>query len=131
MYETEDADILQSDIGRFIPQGEIVKWWTQQQRKFPTIYSKDEPCPMQHAMNTKLMSYKDDDPSKPIRVIIVGSRWRKDKFMGKQPMYILQNSQTQEWFLTEVTAAHEAEDIGWKLGWDVPPPSPYEWEDHE
>lgn len=122
MYETEDAEITEADIGKFIPQKEMEKWWTQQQKKYPNIFTADEMCPTQHAPGTKLMSYIDDDPNRPERVEVLGSRWRKDKFMGKQPMYILRNQATQEYQLIEVTSAHE-EEIGWQVGWDLPPPT--------
>lgn len=123
MYEEEDAALGEDAVGKFIPQKEIEKWWKAQQKKFPAIFPADEDCPIQHTLGTKLMSYTDDDPNKPVRAEVVGSRWRKDKFMGKQPQYVLKEATNSELQVTEVTSAHESEDIGWKLGWDVPPPT--------
>lgn len=123
MYEDKEEDVTEADIGKFIPQKEMEKWWKQQQKKYPAIFTADEDCPAQHPQGTKLMSYTDDDPNKPVRVEVVGSRWRKDNFMGKQAMYILKDATTSALMSTEFTSAHE-EEIGWQLGWDVPPPTP-------
>ena len=75
------------------------------------------------------MCYEDDDPSKPLRISVVGSRWRKDKRMGKQAMYVIQHAGADAdrgvYDTTEFTTAHEEDpDIGWSLGWDCPPPKP-------
>lgn len=78
------------------------------------------------------MCYENDDPSKPIRIHIVGSRWRKDKLMGKQAVYVIQyaseagGSNTDGTYdTTEFTSAHEEDpEVGWCLGWDCPPPVP-------
>jgi hypothetical protein len=121
LYEEESEAIRDEEIGKFIPPKELLAWWKQQQKKYPKIFTAEEACPTQHALDTKLMSYQDDDPSRPVRVIVKGSRWRKDKFMGKQAMYILEDSVTRELTLTEVTSAHE-EEIGWLVGWNAPPP---------
>ncbi len=122
MYEEADAAVTEADVGKFIPQKEIEKWWKQQQKKFPNIFTAEEVCPQQHKAGTKLMSYIDDDPNRPMRVEVLGSRWRKDPFMGKQPMYIMRDT-GGEFQMTEVTSAHE-EEIGWQVGWDLPPPQP-------
>ena len=68
------------------------------------------------------MCFLDDDPQKPVRIEIVGSRWRKDQLMGKQAIYVvLQDGVYQQ---TEFSSAHEDDpDVGWSLGWDVPPPT--------
>ena len=74
------------------------------------------------------MCYENDDPSKPIRIQIVGSRWRKDKLMGKQAVYVIRHAQggnDGEYDTTEFTSAHEEDpEVGWSLGWDCPPPVP-------
>lgn len=76
------------------------------------------------------MCYEDDDPAKPVRIQIVGSRWRKDKLMGKQAVYVIQRMESNgalsaDYDTTEFTTAHEEDpEIGWSLGWDRPPPSP-------
>ena len=64
------------------------------------------------------MCYENDDPTKPVRVEIVGSRWRKDQLMGQQAMYIvMQDGQAKE---TELSSCHEEDpNIGWCLGWDA------------
>lgn len=70
------------------------------------------------------MCYENDDPSKPIRIRIVGSRWRKDKLMGKQAVYVIQRDEDGPFETTEFTSAHEEDpEIGWCLGWDCPPPN--------
>jgi hypothetical protein len=68
------------------------------------------------------MCYENDDPSRPVRIEIVGSRWRKDQLMGKQAMYVvMQDGQPRE---TELSSCHEEDpNIGWCLGWDVPCPA--------
>ena len=80
-----------------------------------------------------MMCYENDDPSKPIRVQIVGSRWRKDKLMGKQAIYVIQHANATQsgttgdgtYDTTEFTSAHEEDpEVGWSLGWDCPPPVP-------
>jgi hypothetical protein len=82
-----------------------------------------QPCPTQYSFGTKLMCYEDDDPSKPVRIQIVGSRWRKDQLMGKQAVYVIQRQgdNIEVYNTTEFTSAHEEDpEIGWSLGWDVP-----------
>ena len=70
------------------------------------------------------MCYEDDDPSKPVRIQIVGSRWRSDKLMGKQAVYVIQHQGVGDYDTTEFTTAHEEDpEIGWSLGWDCAPPS--------
>jgi len=74
------------------------------------------------------MCYENDDNTKPIRIQIVGSRWRKDKLMGKQAVYVIQHyhdgKASEEYDTTEFTTAHEEDpEIGWSLGWDCPPPT--------
>lgn len=89
------------------------------------------------------MCYQDDDPRKPVRIVICGSRWRKDKLMGKQAVYVIKRAQAIDtnanadtpasphainktdgiYETTEFTSAHEDDpEIGWCLGWDCPPP---------
>lgn len=68
------------------------------------------------------MCYENDDPSKPVRVEIVGSRWRKDQLMGQQAMYIVMQDGTPK--ETELSSCHEDDPaIGWILGWDAPCPA--------
>jgi hypothetical protein len=112
------------DAGKFIPQKEIEVWWASQQKKFPGIYSADDPSPQQHPFNSRLMQYVDDDPNHAVRIEIKGSQWRKDKRMGKTPMYIvIVQDGKGDLTHTELTSAHEGDEIGWQLGWDLPPPT--------
>lgn len=90
-----------------------------------SVTVRTQPCPMQFSAGTKMMCYENDDPSKPIRVQIVGSRWRKDKLMGKQAVYVIQHAQggNDSYDTTEFTTAHEEDpEVGWSLGWDCPCP---------
>jgi uncharacterized protein (DUF736 family) len=68
------------------------------------------------------MCYIEDDPERPLRVEVVGTKWRKDTRMGKQLMYvILQDGTYQE---TEFSSAHEEDpEVGWSLGWNAPSPT--------
>ena len=76
------------------------------------------------------MCYENDDPSKPVRAEIVGSRWRKDALMGQQAMYILMQDNGKP-IETELSSCHEEDpNIGWCLGWDVPCPE-YEFNHDE
>jgi hypothetical protein len=87
---------------------------------------ESQPCPTQHQPGTKMMCYIDDDPNRPIRVTIVGSQWRKDSLMGKQAMYVYEDSAFGggSYDTTEFSSAHEEDpDVGWTLGWDAPPPT--------
>ena len=43
-------------------------------------------------IDTRLMCYENDEPFKPVRIEIVGSRWRKDKLMDKQAVYVIQHA---------------------------------------
>jgi hypothetical protein len=64
------------------------------------------------------MCYEDDNPEKPVRIEIVGSRWRQDPLMGKQAMYVVrQDGALKE---TELSSCHEEDpNIGWCLGWNA------------
>jgi hypothetical protein len=100
--------------------------WKSLQKKFPKIYPPNEPCPQQHPLGTKMMCYILDDPSKPARIEIVGSRWRKDALMGKQAVYVVRRHGAGI-ETTEFSSAHEDDPyVGWCLGWDhvCPPPDP-------
>uniref|UniRef100_A0A7S3LGC6 Uncharacterized protein n=1 Tax=Amphora coffeiformis TaxID=265554 RepID=A0A7S3LGC6_9STRA len=126
-YRDEVDGPTAADDGVFIPQKQLQTWWKTLQKKFPGIYPPNEPCPDQYPAGTRLMCYENDDPSKPVRIQIVGSRWRKDQLMGKQAIYVIQHCNdigTDVYDATEFTTAHEEDpEIGWTLGWDNPPPT--------
>lgn len=120
----EDDEARPQDVGKFIPQSDLVGWWTEMQRKYPQVFLPSDPCPdQQHAAGTKLMSYFDDDPNKPIRIQVVGSKFRNEFGTGRYAFYVVKYPNGELAFV-HLTAAHEED--GWKVGWDVPPPQTVE-----
>jgi hypothetical protein len=117
-YEEDNDEPKPSDVGKFISQGDLEAWWGEMARKYPPDVWGDDPCPKQHAQGTKLMTYFDDDPSKPMRIEILGSKFKVD-FQGNYAFYVVRFKGQTELTMIHWTAGHEE----WKLGWDVPPPS--------
>jgi len=59
--QDEDSDPTPADEGKFIPDSELLGWWSDMQTKFPQIYKADDKLfgneTTQHAMGTKLMTF--------------------------------------------------------------------------
>jgi hypothetical protein len=128
MYMEENEDPTAADIGRFIPRRELEPWFQLMQQTYPQVFLPDDTLfgnyPDQHPMDQKLMTFFDDDPSKPMKCQVKGTRWITDGFgfgqEPKTPVYVILMGGE----LTQIpfTSAHE--ECGWKRGWDVVPPPP-------
>ena len=117
MFDFEqDRDPTQADVGKFIPQGELQKWWKEMAKKYPDVWG-DDPCPQQHAAGTKLVSYFDNDPNKPQRVEVMGSKFEREFPSGRYAFYVVRFKDSNELSKVHLTAAHEED---WKVGWDAP-----------
>ena len=123
-FGQEQPDPTAADVGKFLPESELLEWHRQMQARYPQVFTADDKLfgedGKQHAEGTKLMTYFDDDPNKPMRMEVMGSRW-KIEFGDKSPVYIVRPKGSMELTQIELTSAHE--EAGWKVGWDVPPPS--------
>jgi len=111
----EDEGPTAADVGRFIPNSELLKWHQEMQLQFPQIFTPDDKLfgihDDQHAMGTKLLTYFDDDPNKPMRCIVKGSRWNQEFDGYKEPVYVILIG--GELSQIALTSAHE--DGGWKI----------------
>jgi len=114
----DDDEPTQADVGKFIPQAELEAWWKEMQKQYPHVFRLDDPCPsQQHPIGTKLKTYFDNDPNKPMRVEVLGSKLMPDMSgaFGKYPKYIVKFKDSSELTLIHFTEAHEED--GWKVGW--------------
>ena len=114
MWMDEDEGPSTADVGRFIPISELLEWHRKMQQRFPQIFTPDDKLfgnhDRQHTMGTKLLAHFDDDPSKPMRCVVKGSRWNEEHG-NKEPMYvILINGELSQ---IALTSAHE--DGGWEI----------------
>ena len=115
----DDQEPTAADEGKFLAEAELQEWWKDMQSKYPQIYKADDllfGSGTQHAMGTKIMAYFDDDPSKPMRMEVRGSKWKME-FGQKTPYYVVKPKDSQELSLIELGSAHE--EGGWQVGWDV------------
>jgi hypothetical protein len=126
MFMFENDDPTAADEGRFISEAEIEAWIYSMQIAYPEVFTADQTLygtyADQHAFGQKLMTYFDEDPNKPMKCEVRGSRMVNDnqgRGINKCPMYVvLMNGELSQipW-----TSAHE--EGGWWRGWDVPPPT--------
>jgi hypothetical protein len=80
MYEMENnpRDPHFEDVGQFMDTEELEDWWKDMTQRYPQVFKPDDVPFLQHTFGTKLMSYFDNDPNKPIRLRILGSRMIPD-----------------------------------------------------
>ncbi|KAG7346023.1 hypothetical protein IV203_005091 [Nitzschia inconspicua] len=126
MYMFENDDPTPADEGKFLSEAELAAWFQSMQRAYPEVFKADETLygvfNEQHSFGQKLMTYFDDDPSKPMKCEVLGSRMVKDeqgRGITQSPRYVIRmNGELSQipW-----TSAHE--EGGWWRGWDVPPPT--------
>jgi hypothetical protein len=107
------------DIGKYLSQAELSEWWTDMHNKFPQLFESHYPCPKQHPPKTKLSTHLDQNPSRPIRVEVVGSKFRKDFATEKYAFYVVKHKQSGELAFIDWIEAHEAHI--WQVGWDARP----------
>jgi hypothetical protein len=111
---TDDPVAHPHDVGVFITQPELAQWWAEMQKKYPASFLKADKCPLQHPYDQKLISFYDNDPTKPIRVEIVGSKFRVEEGTGKFAFYVIRYKDIGEIDFIHLTVCHEED---WKLGW--------------
>eukprot|EP00933_Yihiella_yeosuensis_P065753 TRINITY_DN69723_c0_g1_i1.p1 TRINITY_DN69723_c0_g1~~TRINITY_DN69723_c0_g1_i1.p1 ORF type:complete len:161 (-),score=22.75 TRINITY_DN69723_c0_g1_i1:317-799(-) len=96
--------------GHFLTDKEIKQWFEQDKQKHPQIYEDDDTAfgqdSTQHAFGTRLLSYFDDDPARPIRLIIVGSRMAKNDRGELTPFYLVESPRGKEISFLDIEDAH-------------------------
>lgn len=122
-YEEEQGDPTEADDGVFLSDEELYEWHRSMQRKMPQVFPKDDKLfgdvGRQHPFGTKLMTWFDDDPNKPMRMEVRGSRWMIE-YGDKSPVYVVKPQNSIELTQIAFTGAHE--EGGWMVGWDLTPP---------
>lgn len=123
-YEDEQGDPTAANDGVFLGNEELYDWHRSMQEKYPQVFTKDDKLfgdvGRQHPLGTYLMTWFDDDPNKPMRVEVRGSRWKLE-YGDKSPVYVVKFQNSNELTQIELTSAHE--EGGWNVGWDLVPPS--------
>jgi len=114
----EERDLpTTADIGRFIPESELLEWHANLVKK--NVVPKDDnlfgPYQTQHSEGSELVAYFNADQNKPLRCEIKGSKWRTGFAGGKQPVYVVsRNGDLAE--ILWISAHEEEEDITtWKV----------------
>ena len=113
MYQ-EQVEPTIEDVGRFISKSQLIHWHRKMQQRFPQIFTPDDKLfgtqGRPHELGTKLMTFFDDDPNKPMNCEVVGSR-QKIESGEREPVYeyvvLIGNELSQ----TALTSAHE--EGGW------------------
>lgn len=124
--EEIDATTSDRDVGVFLPDQVLLDWFDKMKKKMPRAFSPDDTLfgddAGQHRYGTKLKTFFDDDPEKPIECYVLGSKWQLEDCRypgipttfadGREPVYaVLMNGQpTQINFMD----AHEGE-YGWRV----------------
>jgi hypothetical protein len=124
MDDDEQPDPTQEDDGKFIPEHLLLDWYRKMQQKYPQVFTPEESLfgpsdEGQHPYGTKLLAYFDDDPNKPIRCEVRGSRWKlESEFAGmadnREPVYVVYLD--GEYSQIPLTSAHE--EGGWQVEMD-------------
>ena len=114
----EQAEPSAADEGKFLREDELMEWHRQMQQRYPQIFTADDKLfgtdAGQHPPGTKLQAYFDDDPNKPMRCEVLGSRW-KIEYGDRSPVYVIRMKGCSELSQIELTSAHE--QAGWTVGW--------------
>jgi hypothetical protein len=128
MFGYDDDEPKPSDEGKFLLETELQAWFNLMQQAYPEVYKADQTLfgptyQEQHGLGQKLMTYFDEDPNKPIKCEVRGSRMVKERLgrgITQSPMYIVKMGSGE---LSQIpwTSAHE--EGGWWRGWDTPPPT--------
>jgi hypothetical protein len=119
----DQGDPTSEDEGKFLSEEELLAWHRNMQRQYPQVFTEDDKLfgelGGQHPLGTKLMTWFDNDPNKPIRLEVRGSRW-KIELGDCSPMYVVKRQDDGELSQIYLTSAHEAG--GWKVGWNLKHP---------
>jgi hypothetical protein len=122
--DEEQGDPTSADDGVFLTEAELAEWHRSMQEKWPQVFTADDKLygdiGHQHPYGTKLMTWFDNDPNKPMRMEVRGSRWMIE-FREKSPVYVVKPQNSNEMSQIALTSAHE--DGGWMVGWDLTPPT--------
>mmetsp|Transcript_7900 Transcript_7900/g.14886 ORF Transcript_7900/g.14886 Transcript_7900/m.14886 type:complete len:512 (+) Transcript_7900:551-2086(+) len=121
----DDGSPTEEDDGIFIPESTLLAWHRKMQRNWPQVFTPDDRLfgsdKGQHPYGTKLLTFFDDDPNKPMRCEVRGSKWEmQSEFLrmadNREPMYVVLIN--GEYSLIHLTNAHE--EGGWKVDTSTP-----------